>query len=145
MCLRISFTYKKNFLTDRRAKKIFKEKISSLIHNIAFEEEKNFSTINLVFCSDEFIKQYNKKFLNHDYKTDIITFYDKDDNNLIEGELLISVDMVKSNSLKYKVSFENELTRVIIHGILHLCGYNDEAKSEKIILRKRENFYLKHK
>ncbi|MDQ3193530.1 MAG: rRNA maturation RNase YbeY, partial [Bacteroidota bacterium] len=72
----------------------------------------------------------------------IITFYDIDSENRIEGELLISVDTVKTNSEKYKTSFNNELTRVMIHGMLHLCGYKDKTAAQKQMIRKKENYFL---
>jgi rRNA maturation RNase YbeY len=88
------------------------------------------------------IRKINRDFLNHNYFTDIITFpYEKDRNN-IEGEIFISLDTVKGNSDLYDVSYTQELKRVIIHGALHLLGYNDKTKKEKEFIRKKENFYL---
>ena len=138
----IKILYKKIFITAPGEKKKLKKALGELIHNVLKIEKKNVSSLNLIFCSDECIREYNKKYLNHDYETDIITFYDIDEEEMIEGELLISVDSVRSNSKKYKTSFNNELRRVVIHGVLHLCGYNDKAQSEKQIMRKKEDYFL---
>jgi len=97
--------------------------------------------INIVLCNDEFLFEINKKYLNHNYYTDIITFPNISYPN-ISGDLLISVDRVNENSVKYEVDFHNELARVVIHGILHLCGINDTTKEEKSIMTEMENKYL---
>ena len=86
---------------------------------------------------------YNKKYLSHNYETDILTFYYENDVNSIDSDILISTDTVKRNSFKYDTGFEKELLRVVIHGILHLCGYNDETITQKNVMKKKENFYLK--
>lgn len=94
--------------------------------------------IGFIFCDDEKILQVNRQFLGHDYYTDIITF-DYSSGNKISGELYISLDTVKSNSLKYATSFKNELDRVMIHGVLHLCGINDKRPGERAIMEAAEN------
>lgn len=107
-------------------------------------EKKIFNELNVVFCGDSFIRNYNRKYLGHDFETDIITFhYDVNKNKGAEGELLISADALKRNSDLYKVSFKNEMLRVYIHGLLHLCGYNDITETERKIMKRKENFYLK--
>ncbi len=100
--------------------------------------------ISLVFVSDEYLLSVNSHFLKKDYFTDIITF-DYSEDNVISGDLLISIDRVKNNSVLYKVLFYNELDRVIIHGILHLLGYNDLNESEKVEMKTKEDYYLKNK
>jgi probable rRNA maturation factor len=142
MPLNLSIFYKKDFLKSREEKKRFKGKINLLIEVISEKEGKRFSSIGIIFCSDRYIKKINKKFLDHDYETDIITFHDIDDEGSIEGELFISVDFVKKNSVIYNSSFRNEIKRVIIHGILHLCGYNDKTVKQRSKMRSRENYYL---
>ena len=137
--------YKKKFIADPDKKREFRKKLGKLIDNVLKNENCNVSSLNLIFCSDEYIKEYNKKYLGHDYETDIITFHDKDEEGRTEGELLISVDTVKSNSKKYKTSFKDELNRVVIHGVLHLCGYNDKTPSQKRAIRKKENYFLNQK
>jgi rRNA maturation RNase YbeY len=96
--------------------------------------------INLIENSE--IKRINRKFLGHNYFTDIITFPYSDGKSGIEGELFISLDEVKSNALLFGDSFKNEFTRVIIHGCLHLTGYNDKTRNEKELIRAKENFYM---
>ncbi len=140
--MKISILYKKNFTTAPGEKKKLRETIGILTRNVFTKEKINISILNLIFCSDDFIREYNKEYLGHDYETDIITFYDIDSENRIEGELLISVDTVKTNSEKYKTSFNNELSRVMIHGMLHLCGYKDKTAAQKQMIRKKENYFL---
>ena len=116
---------------------LYTQKISYIIDNEGFTKE----NIVIVFCSDSFLLDLNKKHLNHDYFTDIITFsYTTLDR--ISGDLFISVDRVKENALKEGVSFERELERVVYHGVLHLCGYNDKTLEEIKEMRSKENYYL---
>lgn len=120
-----------------KPQKHIKESIKELINN----ERKKMGNINFIFVSDNKILEINKQFLNHDYVTDIITF-DYCEKNMISGDLFISIDCVKSNALKYHVPFENELTRVMIHGILHLLGYNDKLPDEQIVMKRKEDEFL---
>ena len=116
---------------------LYTQKISYIIDNEGFTKE----NIVIVFCSDSFLLDLNKKHLNHDYFTDIITFsYTTLDR--ISGDLFISVDRVKENALKEGVFFERELERVVYHGVLHLCGYNDKTPEEIKEMRSKENYYL---
>ncbi|EKD31185.1 MAG: hypothetical protein ACD_77C00371G0004 [uncultured bacterium] len=94
--------------------------------------------INIIFCSDPFILELNNKYLKHNYYTDIITF-DNSEDKIISGDLYISIDTVKSNAIEYSATFENELHRVIIHGILHLLGYSDNTKKQLNVMREMEN------
>ncbi|MBK5284909.1 MAG: rRNA maturation RNase YbeY [Bacteroidia bacterium] len=105
-------------------------------------ERKNLKQLNIVFCSDKFLLSINKKFLKHNYFTDIVTFYYHKKHEPVEGEIFISVERVKSNSIKFNTPFKDELNRVIIHGALHLCGYKDKSSKEKSTIRKKEDFYL---
>ena len=116
---------------------LYRRKISHIVDNEGFKEE----NIVLVFCSDSFLLDLNKKHLDHDYFTDIITF-SYTVKNKISGDLFISVDRVKENSLKECVSFEKELERVVYHGVLHLCGYKDKTEKEIKEMRSKENYYL---
>ena len=97
--------------------------------------------LNVIFCSDEHLKEINIKYLNHDYYTDIITF-DYSEKTLINGDLFISTDRIKENSSINKVKFIVELYRVIIHGVLHLCGFNDKTSAEKKKIREKEDYLL---
>ena len=139
---KIFLFFLKEFIQGKETRKDFRSKTRKIIKGILENEEVSCSSINLIFCSDETIKEYNEKYLSHDYETDVITFCDKDENNEIESEIFISVDSVKNNAKRYKTDFDNELNRVMIHGVLHLCGFKDKTKSDKIRMRKRENFYL---
>ena len=112
----------------------FVSAITDLIHS----ENKKLGDITLLFCDDSHMLKMNKEHLNHDYYTDILTF-DYCVDNTISGELLISWDTVQSNALKYKVDKQTELKRVVFHGVLHLCGYNDKNKEEKQLMRSKEN------
>lgn len=95
----------------------------------------------LVFCSDDYLLEVNKKFLNHDYYTDIVTF-DYSESNTISGDLIISIDRVKENANSHESTFHLELYRVIIHGVLHLLGFNDKTETQKRKMRALENLYL---
>jgi rRNA maturation RNase YbeY len=94
--------------------------------------------IDCIFCSDEYLLEMNQSYLEHDYYTDIITF-DYTEDGVVSGDLFISLDTVKSNAEKFGTSYEDELNRVIIHGILHLCGFKDKTPEEEAIMRKKED------
>ncbi|MCD7963970.1 MAG: rRNA maturation RNase YbeY [Rikenellaceae bacterium] len=118
-----------------------RRKINKWIKDTVSRENMVTGDISIIFSSDDYLLEVNKKFLNHDYYTDIITF-DYCENKTLCGDLFISIDTVRSNSEKFNVSFDNELKRVIIHGILHLCGYGDKTEKEETLMREKENFYL---
>ena len=97
--------------------------------------------LSFIFCSDEYIKKINIKYLSHHFFTDVITFnYTKE--KLLFGDVYISIERVKENSKTYKTSFNEEMFRVIIHGVLHLCGFDDKTKEEKTLMRSKENGFL---
>ncbi|MFD2521352.1 rRNA maturation RNase YbeY [Emticicia soli] len=98
--------------------------------------------INYVFCSDEYLLKINVEYLDHDYLTDIITFDNSEDEELIEGDIFISIDRVVDNAKTFRVSTEHELRRVLVHGVLHLCGYLDKTDEEEKLMREKENHYL---
>ncbi|MDG2369591.1 MAG: rRNA maturation RNase YbeY [Flavobacteriales bacterium] len=118
-----------------------KTKIKSWLKSTIEHYKKSIGTINIVFCSDQHLLVINKEYLNHDYYTDIITF-NFCENKTISGDLFISIDRIKDNSKKNKLLFVNELHRVIIHGVLHLCGFNDKTNEEKKEIRQLENYFL---
>ena len=122
-------------------------KLKTWIKQIATDEGKIPVDIACIFCSDERLLSMNKTFLKHDYLTDVITFDYSEDNGTSEigGDIFISVDTVRANAQKYGVSPENELHRVIAHGVLHLCGYKDGTKREIQTMREKEDFYLAKK
>ena len=107
----------------------------------AIKEKKQITEVNYIFCSDEYLLDLNTKYLRHKTLTDIITF-DSSDGPSISGEIYISIERVRENVTKFSSEFSDELHRVMIHGILHLCGYKDKSPSEKTLMRKKEDAYL---
>lgn len=126
---------------DVSVPKIKKRKISGWIKETIISEGKIPGEISFIFCSDNFLLEVNKQYLNHDYFTDIITF-DYVENDVISGDIFISCDRVKENAKEFNVEFLNELSRIIIHGVLHLCGYKDKSKKDKFLMTQKEDFYL---
>lgn len=110
------------------------EKVSSL-------EGFNLGDVTLIFCSDDYLLEMNRKHLDHDYYTDIITF-DYSEENVIAGDLFISVDRVKDNANTQREMFHVELLRVVVHGVLHLMGYKDKSEEEEVLMRKKEDWAL---
>jgi len=112
------------------------------IEEVIKTEKRVASEVSIILCSDEYLLDMNKKFLEHDYYTDIITF-DYTEGKHVSGELYISIDRVKDNATEMKIGFKEELYRVIVHGVLHLCGYGDKTEKERKKMRRRENQKLK--
>ncbi|MBN1634460.1 MAG: rRNA maturation RNase YbeY [Ignavibacteria bacterium] len=137
----VKFIFGKKISDEITAVTKFKKNTIKLINDVFSLENGMCHNLNLLFCGDDTIIEYNKKYLNHDYETDVITFRYEDET--IDSDMIISIDTVKRNAEKYGTDFTCELYRVIIHGVLHLCGYDDKEKSEKIKMRKKENKYLK--
>jgi len=115
--------------------------INTWIQDTIENENKQLGEINIIFCSDEHLLKMNVEHLNHNFYTDIITF-DYCEENIISGDLFISKNRVEENAKSFEVSFSDEINRVIIHGVLHLLGYNDKTDEEKKQMRNKENFYL---
>ncbi|MDD6149466.1 MAG: rRNA maturation RNase YbeY [Bacteroides sp.] len=122
---------------------VFKHKRlnNSWLKLVAESEIKKLGNINIIFCSDNYILDVNVKYLGHDYFTDIITF-DYCEKDILSGDLFISIDTVRDNAEFYKTEFNDELNRVIVHGLLHLIGYDDHTPEEQKIMREKENYYL---
>jgi probable rRNA maturation factor len=119
-------------LQNRKALKAF-------IPQLFKKEGKAFDSLTYIFCSDEYLLKVNNNFLQHDFYTDIITFdISESKSSPTIGEIYISVDRVKENSITHQTTFELELHRVIFHGVLHLCGYNDKTKREALLMRDKE-------
>lgn len=104
-------------------------------------EQKEMGDITLIFCSDEYLLNVNREYLDHDYYTDIITF-DYTEDNIVSGDLFISLDRVGDNAQIHTVDFINELNRVVVHGVLHLCGYKDKSEEDEKLMRSKENQML---
>ena len=131
------------FFSEESSFKIKNERIvKKWILNTINEYNRNIHQINIIFCSDQYLKKINSDFLNHDYYTDIITFNNSDAPDTIATDIFISIDRIKDNSIIHKVTFNSELHRVIIHGILHLLDYNDKTSQERMEMCKAENKYL---
>ncbi len=138
----ISFNYETDFKIDNET--LFSDWISQVI----LSENKKEGDINYIFCDDEFILNINKQYLDHDYYTDIISF-DYSVGNELHGDIFISIERVFENAQDFNVTFDDELKRVIIHGILHYCGYKDKSEDEEILMRNKEDekinlFHVKH-
>lgn len=118
-----------------------KTKIKNWLRFVAESEIFALGNISVIFCSDNYILDINQRFLQHDYFTDIITF-DYSEGRKISGDLFISVDSVRENSIEYGTEFLDELHRVIVHGILHLIGYDDHTDDEIKVMRSKEDYYL---
>ena len=107
----------------------------------AESEIRRIGNISIIFCSDNYVLDINQKYLQHDYFTDIITF-DYCEGDRLSGDLFISVDSVRENSVEFGTEFKDELNRVIIHGLLHLVGYDDHTEKDIKLMRSKENYYL---
>ncbi|HAH24336.1 MAG TPA: rRNA maturation RNase YbeY [Prolixibacteraceae bacterium] len=126
---------------DVSVPKFQKRRITSWIKQTIVSEEKTTGEISFIFCSDNYLLEVNKQYLNHDYFTDIITF-DYVEDKVISGDIFISCDRVKENAAEFGTGFDNELMRIIIHGVLHLLGYKDKNKKDKLLMTDKEDFYL---
>ncbi len=127
------------FYEDIQPLKLKKSTVKKYVNILISSELKIFGDVSIVFCSDEYLLEMNKQYLNHDYYTDIITF-NYVENNTISGDLFISYERIKENAKSFETEAEKELFRVIFHGILHLIGYNDKTEMEKNVMREKENF-----
>ena len=118
-----------------------KSRYSRWLEKVIASEKKKQGEINYIFCSDPVILRLNKQFLKHNYYTDIITF-DYSVKDVISGEIYVSADTVSYNALKFKSAPAQEMRRVMVHGVLHLCGYKDKSERDKETMRNKEDFYL---
>lgn len=116
-----------------------KTKVKNWIYQIIKQHDSKPQTINYIFCSDEYLREVNKQYLEHDYYTDIITFDQAENEGEVAGDLYISIDRIKDNAEQIGISFEQELHRVLIHGVLHLIGYDDLTDETEAQMRELEN------
>ena len=138
----INFDYETDFKINNE------DEFSNWISEVITSESYVLGEINYVFCDDAYLHKINVEYLNHDTFTDIITF-DNSIGKMIHSDIVISVERVTDNAKDFNVSFEEELKRVIIHGVLHLCGYKDKSKEEDALMRQKENekikmFHMEH-
>ena len=138
----ISFNYETDFELENEA--LYEDWISRIIESEGFDE----GEINYIFCDDEYLHKINVEYLDHDTLTDIISF-DYTVGNLIQGDIFVSVERVQDNANDFKVSFEEELKRVLSHGVLHYCGYKDKSPKDEALMRSKEEekmqmFHMEH-
>jgi len=138
----ISFNYECDFVLDNES--AFADWLAEVIKS----ELKNEGEINYIFCDDDYLLEINQQYLDHDTLTDIISF-DYSVGNELHGDIFISVERVRDNATDFNVSFEEELKRVMVHGVLHYCGYKDKSESDERLMRAKEEekikmFHVKH-
>lgn len=129
------------FYEDIPSLKINDTLLDNYINTLISKELCKKGDISIIFCSDAYLLEINKQYLNHNYYTDIVTF-DYGENSVISGDLFISVDRIIENAENFNVTFKEELFRVVFHGVLHLVGYNDKSAEEQKEMRQKEDFYL---
>ena len=117
------------------------KKVVKLINEVIMKEQKISGDLNFIITNDNNLRTINVQFLEHDYNTDVITF-NYTSGNVVNGEVYVSIETVKENAMNYNVSLDNELLRVVIHGVLHLVGYDDKKKEEKVEIRRMEDLWL---
>jgi rRNA maturation RNase YbeY len=127
------------FKEDIHLRMMHREKLKKWIHSVIKQNKRKTGYLNFVFCSDRYLLKINKQYLNHSTYTDIITFNTSESANEISGDIFISVTRIKENTVQFSTSFKDELHRVMIHGVLHLLGYNDKSEKEKNAMRMKEN------
>ncbi|WP_374401034.1 rRNA maturation RNase YbeY [Flavobacterium sp.] len=138
----ISFNYETDFELENEAQ--YEDWISRIIESEGFDE----GEINYIFCDDDYLHKINVEYLDHDTLTDIISF-DYTVGNLIQGDIFVSVERVQDNAKDFNVSFEEELKRVLSHGVLHYCGYKDKSLEDEALMRSKEDekmqmFHVEH-
>ena len=138
----ISFNYETDFELDNEAH--YEDWISRIIESEGFDE----GEINYIFCDDEYLHKINVEYLDHDTLTDIISF-DYTVGNVLQGDIFISIERVRDNANDFNVSFEEELKRVLSHGVLHYCGYKDKSPKDEALMRSKEEekmqmFHVEH-
>ena len=138
----IYFNYENDFILENE------EVISSWLEDVILSEDKKLGEINYIFCDDEYLHKINLEYLSHDTLTDIISF-DYSMGNELHGDIFVSIERVTENAVDFKTDFNEELKRVLVHGVLHYCGYKDKSEQEEVIMRLKEDekiqmFHVKH-
>jgi probable rRNA maturation factor len=128
----INFNYETDFNLDNE------EATAAWLGNVITSENKKEGEINYIFCDDEYLHKINVEYLEHDTLTDIISF-DYSMGNELHGDIFVSIERVRDNATDFNVSFEEELKRVLVHGILHYCGYKDKGEAEELLMRSKED------
>ena len=132
----INFNYENEFSLDNE------EVYASWLTSVIESENKKEGEINYIFCDDEYLHKINVEYLNHDTLTDIISF-DYSMGNELHGDIFVSIERVEDNAKDFNVSFEEELKRVLVHGVLHYCGYKDKSEDEEALMRSKEEEKMK--
>ena len=132
----ISFNYESDFSLEQE------DLYASWIETIVESENKILGEISYIFCDDDFLHNINMQYLNHDTLTDIISF-DYTEGDIISGDIFVSIERVEDNAKDFKVSFEEELKRVLAHGVLHYCGYKDKSDKDALLMRTKEEEKIK--
>jgi probable rRNA maturation factor len=127
----INFNYESDFTLDNE------EAVAAWLSAVIVSENKTEGEINYIFCDDEYLHKINVEYLDHDTLTDVISF-DYTMGNEISGDVFVSVERVLDNSKDYNTSFEEELKRVLVHGVLHYCGYKDKSEADEMVMRSKE-------
>ena len=117
-------------------------KLKCFINSLIAKEKKNLNNLNYIFCNDNALLEINRKYLNHNFYTDVISFDLSSSRKEILADIYISVDRIRENAKSFKTTLKEELHRVMLHGLLHLCGYNDKTEVQRQLIRKKEDFYL---
>lgn len=131
-----------NFYSENEFELGDEEKFSSWLSRVIDSEGKTVGEISFIFCNDEYLLEMNRKFLDHDTYTDIISF-DDTIGNILHGDIFISTERVGENARTYGVPMEEELKRVLVHGVLHFCGYKDKTKEDQLVMREKEEEKMK--
>lgn len=131
----INFNYETVFSLPNEAE------LATWISKVIAEENHQLDGINYIFCDDDYLHKLNVEFLNHDTLTDVISF-DYSVGNTVSGDIFISIERVTDNAKEFSVSFEDELRRIIVHGVLHFCGYKDKSEADERLMRNKEDYYL---
>lgn len=132
----ITYNYETEFQLDNE------DVFSQWIEQVVLSENKSLGEVNYIFCNDDYLHKINVEYLNHDTLTDIISF-DYTEGDLIQGDIFISIERVADNASDFDIPFNEELKRVMIHGILHYCGYKDKSKDDEQLMRLKENEKIK--
>jgi probable rRNA maturation factor len=119
-----------------------KNNFKSWLKKVSEKEGFKINNLNYIFCSDEYLHKINLEYLDHDTYTDIITFDNSEEESIVEGDIFISIERIKENSFTLNTVFEEEFKRVIVHGLLHLCGYDDHTSEDKAEMRRLESEYI---
>ncbi|MEJ7674353.1 MAG: rRNA maturation RNase YbeY [Chitinophagaceae bacterium] len=127
---------------DTKSSLLHKRKFKDFIANIFRDENRWLERVDIIFCSDAYLLDLNKKFLNHNFYTDTLTFVLSKANEPLLGEVYISIDRIKANSIDFRDTYQNELARVVIHGCLHLCGYEDKPTNQALMIKRQEEYLI---